>query len=296
MKKTISILIALIVVLGAAFYLWKNEASAPQPPITTQADYKNTSYAIDGKTVTLVDGVAETDAAPGSASKVTTRYLGNELKTDLNGDGREDVVFILTQAGGGSGTFYYVVAALNTENGFVGSDGYLLGDRITPQTITVSDNPNQKGVVVVRYADRKAGEPMTTAPSVDKRVDLKLDPATMQWGVVAQDFEGESANGIRGVAMLGPTCPVMKDPPDPACADKPYQASLVVTTSDQSSVIKTFSTGADGTFRVELPPGTYAIRSAAGANILPRCASQGTISVASGSFTEATIYCDTGIR
>lgn len=150
------------------------------------------TYLIDGKPVTLVGGKAEIESAPGSASKVITRYFGNELKTDLNGDGREDIVFLLTQESGGSGTFFYVVAALNTDHGYIGSDGYFLGDRIAPQTTELSQNPRHKYVIVVNYADRATGEPMTARPSVGKSVYLKIDPVTMQWGIVVPDFEGET--------------------------------------------------------------------------------------------------------
>lgn len=165
---------------------------APQEVEHVIVDYKNTTYTIEGRPVTLKDGVSETDAAPGSASKVTTQYFGNELSTDLNGDGREDVAFILTQNAGGSGTFYYAVAALNTESGYVGSDGYFLGDRIAPQPTTVSPNPRQVGVVVFNYAERGPDEPMTAPPSVGRSVYLKLDQDIMQWGIVEPDFEGES--------------------------------------------------------------------------------------------------------
>lgn len=159
---------------------------------TTASDYKDAEYVIDGTRIKLEDGVSETEAAPGSASKIITRYFGNELKTDLDGDGREDVAFILTQERGGSGTFFYAVAALNTDRGYRGSDGYLLGDRIAPQTTEVSQNPRHVRVVVFNYADRAPGEPMTAQPSVGKSAYLKLDPAFMQWGIVEPDFEGES--------------------------------------------------------------------------------------------------------
>lgn len=159
---------------------------------TATSDYKDAEYLIDGTRVRLVDGVAETEAAPGSASKVETRYFGNDLATDLDDDGREDVVFLLTQNTGGSGTFYYVVAALNTERGYVGSDGYLLGDRIAPQTIEVSPNPRHVNVIVANYADRAADESMSAQPSVAKSAYLKLDPANRIWGIVEPDFGGES--------------------------------------------------------------------------------------------------------
>lgn len=181
-----------VLVLGGG-YLWLINADRDvNEPTAVASDYKSAEYLIEGQRVRLVNGVAETEAAPGSASKMVTRYFGNELKEDLNDDGREDVVFLLTQERGGSGTFFYAVAALNTEGGYKGSDGYFLGDRIAPQSTTPSQNPRHKHVVVINYADRKPGEPMTAQPSVGKSAYLKLNIDTMQWGIVEPDFEGES--------------------------------------------------------------------------------------------------------
>lgn len=206
MKILLGLVAGAILIVGGAYWLYTSHAAVQQPQ--GASDYKNATYTIAGNAVTLSNGEAEQTVAPdsttstssgqagspqaGSASKLTTKYFGNDFTTDLNGDGVPDVVFLLTQSAGGSGTFFYAVAALNTPHGWLGSDGYLLGDRIAPQTINASPNPQQKGVVVVNYADRAAGEPMTTQPSQGKSVYLKLDPATMQWGIVQPNFEGES--------------------------------------------------------------------------------------------------------
>ena len=104
-----------------------------------------------------------------------------------------------------------------------------------------------------------------------------------------------ASSGIRGSVTLGPTCPVEKNPPDPQCADKPYSASLVVTTADGSRAIKNFQSTASGTFSVDLPAGQYTIESSPG-NILPRCSSNGIVIVKSNTYTQANISCDTGIR
>lgn len=153
-----------------------------QPSAT---DYKNTTFLIEGHKVRLVNGTA-------AGGEVMTRYFGNDLKTDLNGDSIPDLAFLLTQERGGSGTFYYVVGAVQKADGtYIGSDGYLLGDRIAPQNIVDSQNPRQKNVIVVNYADRAAGESMTVKPSVGKSVYLKLD-SNMRWGIVEPNFEGES--------------------------------------------------------------------------------------------------------
>src|SRR3569833_2092325 len=104
--RAVVLLILLIIgLLVAGFYAF-NSYIYGQKQAQGAADYKDATYVIDGTPVTLVHGEAQTPAAPGSASMVITNYFGNELKADLNGDGKEDVAFILTQQTGGSGTFY----------------------------------------------------------------------------------------------------------------------------------------------------------------------------------------------
>lgn len=125
------------------YTIWQLNSQAVPP-----SDYKNISYVIDGQSVQL-------------GANDSLKYFGNEVKADIDGDGREDVGFLVTQDGGGSGTFFYVVAALNTGNGYRGTNGVLLGDRIAPQTTEI-----QNGKLLVNYADRKPSDPMTTAPSV----------------------------------------------------------------------------------------------------------------------------------
>lgn len=191
MKKRILVTVGIIALLVVGFFVLNsyiyNEKQAPRT-----ADYLNIAYKINGENIRLTDGFAETEAAPGSASRVITRYFGNDLRTDLNNDGREDIVFLLTQETGGSGTMFYAVAALNTEQGYLGGDGYLLGDRVAPQTIDQSPNPRHKNVVVVNYAVREDGQPMTSEPTLSKSVYLKLDPTSMLWGIVEPNFDGES--------------------------------------------------------------------------------------------------------
>ncbi len=175
-----------IVALVAGFFAFNNYIYNEKQAYTA-ADYKNAEYVIDGKRVRLVNGISEVAVAD-SASKITTRYFGNEVRKDLNDDGKEDVVFLLTQTTGGSGTFYYVVAALDTESGFSGSAGVLLGDRIAPQT--TESGPGKS--VIVNYVDRKPTDSFVVRPSIGKSLRLILDIPSMQFGEVAQDFEGEA--------------------------------------------------------------------------------------------------------
>lgn len=129
--------------------------------VETTTNYKNISYTIEGEPVTLVNGRSDSSFVPESTSKTITQYFGNVATGDLNGDGAPDVAFILTQDSGGSGTGFYVVVALKTINGYVGTNGVYLGDRIAPQTTEIQ---NQQ--LIVNYADRAVDEPMSSKPSV----------------------------------------------------------------------------------------------------------------------------------
>ncbi len=192
------ILVAALLGLGLVVYVSMSGAEVSQEPDTLLgADAKNATYTIDGRSVKLVNGVAEEPAAPGSSSKITTRYFGNEVASDLNGDGRTDVAFIISQETGGSGTFYYAVGALNTPGGYIGSHGVLLGDRIAPQPTTAGEG----SIVVFNYADRAQGEDFAVPPSIGKSIWLKLDPSSMQFGEVAQNFEGESDPSVMKLDM-----------------------------------------------------------------------------------------------
>ncbi len=126
-------------------------------------------------------------AAPGSVGEISTEYFGNEVIGDLNGDGMPDRAFLVAQSTGGTGLFYYVVAIVSGPQGNIGSEGYFLGDRIAPQTTELDGN-----TIVVNYADRKVTDSFTTPPSVGKTVRLILDPKTMTFGIVANNFEGEA--------------------------------------------------------------------------------------------------------
>lgn len=197
MRKTITgiiiiVLLVIAAVLGLGVFKFKFAIDDRAIVNIGATSPKEATYIIDGHSVTLKNGVSEVAVDPGSASKIITRYFGNEVKHDLDGDGREDVAFLLTQEMGGTGTFYYVVAALNTPTGYVGSYGLFLGDRIAPQTTEMSRNPEHQNVVLVNYADRKPGESFATQPSEGKSIWLKLDPDTMQFGEVVQNFEGEA--------------------------------------------------------------------------------------------------------
>lgn len=186
MKILIWVLIGAAVLVGG-FYALNSYIYNEKQGDGLSADFKEVTFMISGVPVTLKEGTAEVVTNLGGESKTRVRYFGNELRHDVDGDGREDVVFLILQETGGSGTFFYAVAALKREGGYAGSHGVYIGDRIAPQTTEKGEGRQ----VIVNYADRKPGEPFSTAPSVGKSLYLLLDTETLQFGEVVQNFEGE---------------------------------------------------------------------------------------------------------
>lgn len=181
MKKILFALFILIVIIGVIVALRDADTSLA-------SNFKEVSFWISGEPVKLVDGVATVTTSLGGSSATTVRYFGNELAHDIDGDGVEDMVFLITQEAGGSGTFFYLVGALKDGNGYKGTHAVYIGDRIAPQTT----NAGEGRQVVVNYADRAPGEPFTATPTEGKSLYLLLDPETKEFGEVVQNFEGES--------------------------------------------------------------------------------------------------------
>lgn len=175
MKKIISITLAVAVIAVASYYIFNKEESSStikeSPSVSSSFDGKNTTFLINGQEVTLVNGVSEVQAAPGSASKVTTTYFGNELTGDLTGDKVPDTAYLVTQTTGGSGVFYYAVVAMKTESGHKNTNAFLIGDRIAPQPMYI---PGGTTELNVNFVERRAGEPMTAQPSQGAVTLLKV--------------------------------------------------------------------------------------------------------------------------
>jgi hypothetical protein len=103
-------------------------------------------------------------------------------------------------------------------------------------------------------------------------------------------------SGIRGTVLLGPTCPVESSPGanDPVPCLTPYVATLVVL-DDEGVKVATVTSGADGHFQVELPPGDYVVTPESGTDTYPIAQPQ-SVTVVPGVYTEIEVNYDTGIR
>lgn len=58
-------------------------------------------------------------------------------------------------------------------------------------------------------------------------------------------------------AFAGPTCPVVRDPPDPECVDRPVEGAVIVVQDEDGAEVARVTTDADGAAAVELDPGRY---------------------------------------
>ena len=101
---------------------------------------------------------------------------------------------------------------------------------------------------------------------------------------------------LQGKVSIGPICPVERDPPDPRCQPtaETYLAWPIAVFDGQHKVTD-IVVQSDGTFSLELPPGTYTVD-----HETPQHFGKGTLPanviINSGETTSLDIHIDTGIR
>ena len=101
------------------------------------------------------------------------------------------------------------------------------------------------------------------------------------------------SSGIEGYVTAGPTCPGPVHIGDTGCQDQPYQAKIAILDMNNNQVTQ-FQTDKMGYFKISLEGGSYIIHPEPG-NPLPNASDQ-TIVINDGQFTQISIEYDTGIR
>ena len=104
------------------------------------------------------------------------------------------------------------------------------------------------------------------------------------------------ATGIRGTVSAGPTCPVQRDPPDPNCAERPVAGAVLVFTDAAGTEVGRVTSAADGSFSVELAPGTYRVTAQPVEGLMGTPAPMDAEVAAGQPMTELQVSYDTGIR
>ena len=118
----------------------------------------------------LVDSEYREPAAPGSAAEVLVRFE-RYARGDLNGDGVADAaVLLVTEPGGGSGTFYELGVVLNCLDRPAVVGTTLLGDRVQVETLEIVD-----GEVIVELKAHGPDDPMCCPTSqVSRRYGVQV--------------------------------------------------------------------------------------------------------------------------
>lgn len=230
MKRWVLIIIMWVFMPMAAFSLLAGAGNAAERMDRAASGSLNATYRIEGQEVRLVDGRCERPAAPDSAIITRTTVLGRPVTGDLDAAGGEDAVLLLRYDPGGSGIFYYLAAAISVDSRYQGTKAVLLGDRIVPRDIKISNR-----VIVVRYTDRRPAEPMSAYPTIAKVAALAV--VNDQLTAIGALVEGrvtighevrafEPCNGSEALWLIGAS-PALKEimavyrrvPPD----EKPYR-------------------------------------------------------------------------
>jgi carboxypeptidase family protein len=117
-------------------------------------------------------------------------------------------------------------------------------------------------------------------------------------GVQLVDETGDTlpdGTGLHGTVTAGPTCPVETVPPDPACAERPVAGAVLVLSDANGGEVARATSAADGTFSVEVAPGTYHL-TAQPVEGLMGVPEPMDVTVDAGVSTELQLSYDTGIR
>ena len=124
-----------------------------------------------------------------------------------------------------------------------------------------------------------------------KRVLVLTGLAALAAGGASELLGPGSPQGIEGVVLLGPMCPVVRA--DDPCPDQPYEAWIEVRNAS-GEVVTGVRSDAEGRFRVGLRAGSYVLVPLSG-NPFPSAGEQEVV-VREGAYTDVVVSYDTGIR
>jgi len=132
--------------------------TAKQPLTLTINELKSGEYRSEWSTkgkIKLNDGIYKEKIASDSATELVIKLNDRISFGDLNGDGAEDAALILVSDPGGSGTFYDLVAVINSQGKAKYAASIFLGDRVKVEKVDLSS-----GKILVKMVIHKRTDPM----------------------------------------------------------------------------------------------------------------------------------------
>jgi hypothetical protein len=137
--------------------LQKNEVMNSSNTIPKDGElFKSSAYFINGTQVIFNNGSALYEVSS-NKERYTARYniMGGELHHDINDDGKPDVVILIKESDSTSSTTrgYYITSALSLNNGYVGTNTFLLGKDYASSSLTFKN-----GSVALIYNDSSSAQ------------------------------------------------------------------------------------------------------------------------------------------
>jgi len=161
-------------VIGGLFYFNRSKEKTPSEAITPvsengnfKPDPSNATFTFVDGPITLSNGVIDRSVVPDSSVMEEISLLDDTAYGDINNDKKIDAVTLLARFGGGSGTFIYAGAFVSGPVNYKGSNVIFIGDRINPQSVSISD-----GIVTIKYLDRNPDQAFSEEPTIQKTMEL----------------------------------------------------------------------------------------------------------------------------
>lgn len=101
------------------------------------------SYQIEGNEMQFIEGKSELDV---EGIHVIAQILNEPVYGDVNSDGEDDAVFLLTYTKNDSSSSYYIALALRDAGGFLGLNAVPIHNQYVPKEISIRDE-----IIVVSY-------------------------------------------------------------------------------------------------------------------------------------------------
>lgn len=164
-KKPIMIFVCVIFLILTAMYFkqesYRSKKTTSIPATVAPAaifDFNNQTIMIDSKDVTFVNGTYTNTTAEATATIMNRVTDSSETRAAA----------VIVDNPGGSGTFYYIVGAMQKDGKEVYSKAVLLGDRVKITSVLV-DAPGieDNGQITVNYLTNNAGAPLTAEPNIE---------------------------------------------------------------------------------------------------------------------------------
>jgi ABC-type branched-subunit amino acid transport system permease subunit len=155
-SKFVMISLIILIIIAATIEQLSGKQTPPMPEVQIQ--------------VTPTPQVVEKPLEPAIEEKIPEQYFGNETHGDLDSDGKDDIAFLVSRDDPERGVLYYLIAALTTEQGHVGTNLVFLGDKVEPKSLNI-----EKGVIEVEYMDLS-----TKASTTTQKMNLSLEKGVLK--------------------------------------------------------------------------------------------------------------------